>query len=583
MKTNRFKQNDTSTPGRNLAEDIRILSNRILLYANRGLPRIDFVREVSKMLIDISGCDVIELRLKRGEKYYRCEMVIDNEQPFRWEYCPCVQTEDRRMIPCSQDDSGTEKLCRDIILSRFDPILPFFTKEGSFWTNNLSDSQTSPGQKKTQLPIYDLSSVGDYGSLAIFPLVIDDDNLGLLQLKKKQRDYFTPDQIRFYEGLAQILGVALIHRHAQVALRERVKELTCLYGIARLVAQPDISLENLLQSIVELLPPAWLYPEIATARIILDGNSYLAPNFQEGGHKQTADIVVSGKKRGVVEVIYVEEKPQLDEGPFLKEERSLIDAVAREMSLIIERRQAEEEKSRLQNQLMHADRLATIGQLAAGVAHELNEPLGNILGFAQLAAKCKELPPQTVQDIEKIVNASLHAREVVKKLLIFARQMPTKKIKVNLNQIVEEGLYFFESRCTKEGIELIRLLSPNLPEITADPAQLHQVLVNLVVNAIQSMPKGGKLTIETLSNEGHVSLIVEDTGTGMSEQVMKQIFIPFFTTKEVGEGTGLGLSVVHGIVSSHGGLVKVESKIGSGSRFEIQLPISKPSEEKESE
>jgi signal transduction histidine kinase len=583
MKTNKFKQIDTSTPGRNLAEDIRILSNRILLFANRGLPRIDFVREISKMLIDISRCDAVELRLKRGEKYYRCEMVRDNEQPFRWEYCPCVQAEDRRTIPCSQDDSGTEKLCRDIILSRYDPTLPFFTKKGSFWTNNLGGLQTSPGQKKIHLPIYDLSRMGDYGSLAIFPLVIDDDNLGLLQLKKKQKDYFTPDQIRLYEGLAQTLGVALIHRHAQVALRERVKELTCLYGIARLVAQRDISLETLLQSIVELLPPAWLYPEIATARIILNGNSYLAPNFREGRHAQTADIVVSGKKRGVVEVKYVEEKPELDEGPFLKEERSLIDAVAREMSLVIERRQAEEEKARLQNQLMHADRLATIGQLAAGVAHELNEPLGNILGFAQLAAKCKELPPQTVRDIEKIVNASLHAREVVKKLLIFARQMPTKKVKVNLNQMVEEGLYFFESRCTKEGIELIRLLSPNLPEITADPAQLHQVLVNLVVNAIQAMPRGGKLTIETLSEEGHVSLIVEDTGTGMSEQVMKQIFLPFFTTKEVGQGTGLGLSVVHGIISSHGGLIKVESKIGSGSRFEIQLPIPKPSEEKESE
>jgi two-component system NtrC family sensor kinase len=583
MKTNKFKQIDTSTPGRNLAEDIRILSNKILLFANRGLPRIDFVREISKMLIDISRCDAVELRLKRGEKYYRCEMVRDNEQPFRWEYCPCVQAEDRRTIPCSQDDSGTEKLCRDLILSRFDPTLPFFTKKGSFWTNNLSSLQTSPGQKKTDLPIYDLSRMGDYGSLAIFPLVIDDDNLGLLQLKKKQEDYFTPDQIRLYEGLAQTLGVALIHRHAQVALRERVKELTCLYGIARLVARSDISLENLLQSIVELLPPAWLYPEISTARIILNGNSYLGPNFREGGHTQSADIVVSGKKRGVVEVKYVEEKPELDEGPFLKEERSLIDAVAREMSLIIERRQAEEEKVRLQNQLMHADRLATIGQLAAGVAHELNEPLGNILGFAQLAAKCKELSPQAVQDIEKIVNASLHAREVVKKLLIFARQMPTKKVKVNLNQMVEEGLYFFESRCTKEGIELIRSLSPNLPEITADPAQLHQVLVNLVVNAIQAMPRGGKLTIETLSEEGHVSLIVEDTGAGMSEQVMKQIFLPFFTTKEVGQGTGLGLSVVHGIISSHGGLIRVESKIGSGSRFEIQLPVPKSSEEKESE
>ncbi|HVP35367.1 MAG TPA: ATP-binding protein, partial [Terriglobales bacterium] len=294
------------------------------------------------------------------------------------------------------------------------------------------------------------------------------------------------------------------------------------------------------------------------------------------------DIVAEGKKRGKVEIIYLVERPELDEGPFMKEERSLIDAVSREVTLIIERRQAEEEKTRLQNQLMHADRLATIGQLAAGVAHELNEPLGSILGFAQLTAQSPGLTPQVSQDIEKIINASLHAREIVKKLLIFARQMPTTKTRVNLNLIVEEGLYFFESRCAKEGIELVRSLSSDLPEITADPAQLHQVLVNLVVNAIQAMPNGGKLTIKTISDGAYVSLIVEDTGIGMSEEIMKQIFLPFFTTKEVGEGTGLGLSVVHGIVSSHKGVIKVESKVGVGSRFEIRFPVTTLSEKKES-
>jgi signal transduction histidine kinase len=144
---------------------------------------------------------------------------------------------------------------------------------------------------------------------------------------------------------------------------------------------------------------------------------------------------------------------------------------------------------------------------------------------------------------------------------------------------VEEGLYFFESRCAKEGIELVRLLSPNLPRITADAAQLQQVLVNLVVNSIQAMPQGGKLTLQTLSDDGYVSLVVEDTGMGMSEEVQKQIFVPFYTTKEVGEGTGLGLSVVHGIVSSHSGKIEVKSKEGEGTRFEIKLPISEPLEE----
>ena len=120
---------------------------------------------------------------------------------------------------------------------------------------------------------------------------------------------------------------------------------------------------------------------------------------------------------------------------------------------------------------------------------------------------------------------------------------------------------------------MIYSLSPDLPMINADPSQMHQVVVNLVVNAIQAMPKGGKLVLKTASADDYVSLIVEDTGIGMNEDVLKKMFIPFFTTKDVGQGTGLGLSVVHGIVTSHGGSIRAESKVNQGSRFEIRMPI----------
>ncbi|MGB2863593.1 MAG: ATP-binding protein, partial [Sedimentisphaerales bacterium] len=334
-----------------------------------------------------------------------------------------------------------------------------------------------------------------------------------------------------------------------------------------------MSLEETIQDIVELLPPAWQYPEITFARIILDGISYTTQGFRECRQKQTGEIIVGGVPRGVVELVYAEEKPVLDEGPFLKEERNLIDAVARQVALVIERRQAEEEKVKLHSQLLHADRLATVGMLAAGVAHELNEPLGNILGFAQLAKKCPELPASAEHDIGKIEAASLHAREIIQKLLVFARQAPHQKTQVNLNQVVEDGLYFFEARCAKEGIELVRQLSPDLPKITADPGQLNQLLVNLVVNALQSMPGPGKITVQTRFSGHNVYLIVEDTGTGMSKEVLDKIFIPFFTTKDVGHGTGLGLPVVYGIVTAHGGKIDVKSEPGCGTRFEIQLPV----------
>ena len=367
----------------------------------------------------------------------------------------------------------------------------------------------------------------------------------------------------------------------KLALRERVKELTCLYGIAQTAGCPGISLGEILQSVVELLPSAWQYPEIASARITLDNAVYQTARFQEAGQKQTAGIVVGGRPRGAVEIVYAEQKPELYEGPFFKEERNLIDEVSRQIALIVERREAEEDRLKLHNQLLHADRLATIGMLAAGVAHELNEPLGNILGFAQLAKKCPGMPASALQDIGKIEAASLHARGIIQKLLVFAREKPPEKTQVNLNQVAEDGLHFFEARCAKSGIELVRSLAQNLPEITADPAQLNQVLVNLVVNALQSMSGAGKITVQTRFSDHNVYLVVEDTGIGMSKNVLDKAFVPFYTTKEIGQGTGLGLPVVHGIVTAHGGSINVKSEPGCGARFEIQLPVAEQQDTKE--
>ena len=362
----------------------------------------------------------------------------------------------------------------------------------------------------------------------------------------------------------------------EAALRERVKELTCLYGMAQLAGKPGVSQEEILQGIVDLLPGAWQHADFASARIVLEGRSYTARGFRESRQEQAADIVISGTVRGSVEVVYVEPMPELDEGPFLQEERHLINAVARQIAFIIERRQAEEEKLKLYDQLRHADRLATIGVLAAGVAHELNEPLGSILGFAQLAKKCPGLPERARQDIEKIETASLDAREVIKSLLAFTRQTPPETVRVNLNQVVKKGFSFFERQCAEGGVELVYSLAPDLPEITANPTQLNHVLVNLVVNALQAMPEGGTLTVQTRAGDRDVFLIVDDTGIGMSPEVCEQVFVPFFTTKDASQGTGLGLPVVHGIVSAHGGTIRVESQVGRGTRFEIRLPATEP-------
>jgi signal transduction histidine kinase len=360
----------------------------------------------------------------------------------------------------------------------------------------------------------------------------------------------------------------------ETELRERVKELSCLYGIARIAAKLDAPLSEILQGIVDLLPNAWQYPEITYARITIDGESYTTRCFRESSYRLSAVVNVAGRNRGFVEVCYPEENAKTENGSFLEEEKKLIEAVAREVAFAIGSREFEKIRAKLNEQLQHADRLATIGILSSGVAHELNEPLGSILGYAQLIKKSSGLSDQVKQDIEKIENASLHAREVIRNLLLFARQTPSQKSPVNLNDIVQEGIYFFAARCDKHGVALVHRLEANLPEINADPAQMNQVLVNLVVNALQAMPDGGRLTLQTKKGKNHVSLIVEDTGFGMAKEVLENLYIPFFTTKDVGQGTGLGLPVVHGIVTSHRGFLNVKSKIGRGSRFEIHLPMN---------
>jgi two-component system NtrC family sensor kinase len=559
---------DSQSPLKSDVESILGLSNQIMYLALCGLLRYEFLKEVSKVLMQSSGSDSVVMWLKERGKFYRSELLSSNKHPFSFEIMPEVADKEQGIIPKLRNNTWLERLSREVFLSQYDPSLSHITPNGSFWTG---DAEIVKGESAADT---------NYRSVVLVPIRVEKENIGLLELNSKSQDFFTKMDVEIFEGVAQTLKVALGYRRTQVELRERVKELTCLYGIAKIVEQEILTLRDILQKIAMLLPPAWLYPEIASARIILDDQTYATPHYKDGVHKQTAKIILGGLQKGVVEVTYREEKPELDEGPFLKEERSLIDTVAREIVLIIERTQIEEDKEQLQEQLRHADRLATIGQLSAGVAHELNEPIGGILGFAQLVQKDPGLSDQTKKDIEKIMRASLHAREVIKKLMLFGRQMPPQKTQVNLNQIVKDGLYFLESRCAKEGIKVVCQLSFPLPDVTADQSQMTQVLVNTVVNAIQAMPNGGKLTIRTLASDKFVLLIVEDTGVGMEKNIIRKIFQPFFTTKDVGLGTGLGLSVAYGIITSHGGSIDVDSKVGQGTRIKIKLPCIESAEAK---
>jgi signal transduction histidine kinase len=558
-----------------LSKDFRTLSHQILDLANREITRIEFLQEISKLLMKACRCNSIEIWLKDMDKFIHCEHSQEVEGTFYYNLIHSIEYQDGKLIPLLPENLIIDFLRIKSFLGLFDPTLPVFTKNGSFWLNDTGKSLSfllKPDEKER----YSNHRIaGSYKSMAMIPLVVGEEIIGIWELKSKHRDFYKEDKVHKIENFAQILAISIINQQVQADLRERVKELSCLYSIAQLAEGMEKSIDEILQGIAEFLPPAWQYPEICTGMIILDGKVYKTSGFQKKGKKQVAEIIVKDECRGTVEVMYTTDKPELDEGPFLREERHLIDAIARQIALIVERKEVDEDRVKLEEQLRHADRLATIGQLAAGVAHELNEPLGNILGFAQLIKKNSAFSEQAEQDTQKIVDASLHARDIIKKLMIFARQMPPQIAKVNLNKIVQEGLSFFEDRCEKAGINLIRIMSPDIPDIIGDAAQLKQVLVNLVVNSLQSMPNGGKLTIQTSANIQYVLLIVEDTGSGIGADIIEKIFLPFFTTKDVNEGTGLGLAVVHGIVTAHKGIIEVESAENQGTKFKIHLPRQK--------
>jgi signal transduction histidine kinase len=541
---------EKSTSHSNPSRSDRELSDQILETANLSLARADFLREILTHFIEFFDYDAVELWLDEGGIQTRCEAARQPNQSFRVMMAPRVN---------DKASSSVEKFCRDLLSTETEPGQGLYSRNDVFWIADLPQDETEVWGNS-------------YRSLALSLLKVGKKRVGLLLLKSGQPAYFSGKDLAPCGRVAKNLAMALINQRAQSALHERIKELTCLYQISRMTARRGIPLREALQSIADSLPPAWQYPGIASSRILFDDFEYETARSSESVSRQTSEIIVSGKLRGLVEVMYGEFRPELYEGPFLREERHLLDTVARQAALFIEQREAAEQKDLLEEQLRHADRLATVGKLAAGVAHELNEPLGSILGFAQLARKSAALPVQAAQDLDKIISASLHAREVIRKLMLFARQMPARKSRVDLNRVVKEGLYLLEPRCARQGVQVVLSLSPELPEVDADPTQMTQVFTNLVVNALQAMPGGGRLSLQTLGANGSVSLIVEDTGQGMSKEVQKQIFIPFFTTKDVDQGTGLGLAVVHGIVAAHHGSIDVKSQVGRGTRIEVHLP-----------
>lgn len=232
--------------------------------------------------------------------------------------------------------------------------------------------------------------------------------------------------------------------------------------------------------------------------------------------------------------------------------------------------------------IMESERLAIVGQLAANVAHEINNPLQGIVTYSSLLLEKDICDEPSRRNIEKIVTQANRCREIIRGLLDFSRQKKPVKTLTNINALLRGCVSLVENQAQFHNIEIVKNLDDSLPMIVIDPSQIERVFLNLIINAAEAMNGGGTLTLTTNlgMNSKNIEIEVKDTGHGISIENMEKIFNPFFTTKEVGHGVGLGLAISYGIVKEHNGEITVESEIGQGAKFIMSLPIiTKVSEE----
>ena len=264
-----------------------------------------------------------------------------------------------------------------------------------------------------------------------------------------------------------------------------------------------------------------------------------------------------------------------DIGPISKDEIGVLQKTFKEMVAAIGRRRAAS-----QERLLHSQKQASIGRLAAGVAHEINNPLTGVLTYTHMLLRRKDLNEEVRSDLKTIAGSTERVRKIVKGLLDFSRQTELDPEPTDFNKLVRSTLTPLENQALVKGVGLIFDPGYDLPTIILDRSQFQGVLVNLVINALDATEPGGEVSISTgkCPFEGNpekegVEIVVKDNGCGIPPENLDRLFTPFFTTKEVGQGTGLGLAVSFGIIQRHGGIIKVQSEVNEGSIFHIWLPV----------
>jgi len=393
-------------------------------------------------------------------------------------------------------------------------------------------------------------------------------------------------------GDDKIVGVVVVFRDVteeyrqeemrEVLLRDlgdRVKELTCVYGVTHSIGNRQ-TIEQVCQDVAELIPPAWQYPEIARGKVCFEGEEFVSGPFQETQWKQTSDIIVDGERCGSVEVYYLRQCPDRDEGPFTAEERNLINIIATSVAEMVKRKRAEMRMMEIQADAAEIHRFNTMGELAAEIAHELNQPLGAIVNYMGVYCDAQDLGRPETEELRSIPHRVAREAERASRITARLRELTGKRepqlSTVDLNDLVVEMGQLLEFALDRAHVTISFDLDRNVPEVICDNVQVSQVLVNLVRNSADAMadlpPDERRITVRSVHDAAAcaVEIDIDDTGPGVDASMVDRVFDLFYTTKET--GMGVGLAICRSIIEAHGGRMWVESRRGGGGSFRFTIP-----------
>ncbi len=375
-------------------------------------------------------------------------------------------------------------------------------------------------------------------------------------------------------------------RRLEHDLTERMKELNCLYGITRLVERKESALGDILQGIVELIPPAWQYPEVTCAGIRLKNRFFRTANFRETKWKQVETIMVNGKDTGTVEVYYLQEEPYCYEGPFLKEERDLIHGIAERLGHIIESKIAEDNlqttyarEKRLHKQLQ--SEMQSRIEFTRLLVHELKTPLTSLLATSQLLVE--ENRNSRLEKLSRYVwegasSLNLRIDELHDLIRGETGKLKIEPESINLNQLLLSIIEETAVLAQHYGVSINFNISEDLPPVFADTERVRQIMLNLINNAYKYAAEGKKIDISATRDSDSIVVIgVQDYGPGIPKEKQHYLFKPGYQLSGQSEqmgGLGIGLTLCKILVELHGGKIWLESKPGAGSTFYFTLPVA---------